>query len=65
MSKIERFLLAVGAGAALLVAASMIGGRYELGTALNGAVIRLDKITGDILVCDGERCWDARSGPPL
>lgn len=50
--------------AVILVAASMIGGRYEVATALNGSVVRLDRITGEMQACDLEGCWNVERGLP-
>lgn len=47
-----------------LIAASMIGGRYQAVGALNGSVVRLDRITGEMRACDLEGCWDVERGLP-
>jgi hypothetical protein len=49
-------------GVIVLWAALLVGGRYETTSALNGAVVRTDRLTGEIRVCDGDRCWDAERG---
>lgn len=66
MEKIPKWLLTVLAAALIFSFGVAAGGRYESSTALSGATIRLDRLTGEIVACDAEVCWNVlQSSQPV
>ena len=65
MEKRGRTIAIVALAVLALWAASLLGGRYEIDSGINGSIVRLDRITGDMTACDLDGCWDVEKGRPL
>ena len=53
----DKLILIAVAGAFAIAVAYVLTGRYETTEALQGAVVRTDRFSGEVVVCDGQTCW--------
>lgn len=52
----DKLILTAAAGVFALAFAFILTGRYTTTEALQGAVVRTDRFTGEIVMCDGITC---------
>lgn len=57
----DRIIIGVWISVLAVMCVVLLGGRYHTTSALQGAVVRTDRMTGEVVVCDGQVCWEMLS----